>query len=180
MSESVVAKRYADALFQLALEKDKADEFVSQLSVILDVFQENEKSIQFLSHPRVDEAEKMKFIDEVFQSADRAIINTLKVLIQRQRITNVTSILEHFIALYNEENKIAVATVHSVRELSDTEKADFEASFKKLINKNKIQIENIVDPSLIGGMRIRVGNTIYDGSISNKLERIRSNIVSAN
>jgi|SRR5690625_3339181 len=180
MSGSVVAKRYADALFQYAIENDKAEQFVSQLSVILDVFQENEKSLQFLSHPRVDEVKKMQFIDEVFNSFDRAIVNTLKILIQRQRIAHVTSVIEQFIQFYNEANKIAVATVYSVRELTDKEREEFERSFKKVIDKNKIEIENIIDPSLIGGMRIRVGNTIYDGSISNKLNRIKSNIVSAN
>ncbi len=73
---------------------------------------------------------------------------------------------------------MATATVYSVRELTDVEKTELENSFKKKFNKKSVAIENIVDPSIIGGLKIRVGNTIYDGSISGKLNRIKNRLVS--
>src|SRR5699024_8599346 len=180
MSEAVVAKRYADALFQLALEQNKTDQLVSQLSVVKEVFQSDDKIIQFLNHPRIELKKKIQIIEDSFKDSDKDLVNTLKILVERHRISNVVAIIDHFIHLYNEKNGIAVATVQSVRELSNDEKVQLETSLKSQLNKKSVKIENIIDPSLIGGVRIRVGNTIYDGSISNKLSRIRTNIVSAN
>ena len=70
--------------------------------------------------------------------------------------------------------------VYSVRALSEEECRQLELSFAKRFAKRAIELNNVVDPSLIGGMKIRVGNTIYDGSVSGMLKRIERNIVTAN
>src|SRR5699024_2853937 len=116
MSEAVVAKRYADALFQLALEQNKTEQLVSQLSVVKDVFQKDDKIAQFLNHQRIELNKKMQIIEEAFKSNDKDVVNTLKILVQRHRISSVIAIVDHFVHLYNEQNGIAVATVQSVRE----------------------------------------------------------------
>ena len=177
MSEAVVAKRYADALFQLANEKDIVDKLISELQTVKEVFQDGDEMIDFLTHPRISNDDKMKLIDESFKACDKLVINTLKLLVERHRIGIVTALVDHFVDLYNEANGIAAATVYSVRELTEDEKNELEASFKKEFNKNSVAINNIVDPTIIGGLKIRVGNTIYDGSISGKLNRIKNRLV---
>jgi|SRR5690625_2033663 len=179
MSEAVVAKRYADALFQLASEKNSVDKLLTELNIVKEVFQSDKQFIDFLNHPRISNDEKMKLIDEAFKENDQDVINTLKILVERHRMNEITSIVDAFVNQYNEANGIAAATVYSVRELSDDEKAQVEASLKAQLNKQQVTITNKIDPSLLGGMRIRVGNTIYDGSISGKLNRIKHNIGSA-
>ncbi|MFD2131513.1 F0F1 ATP synthase subunit delta [Pseudogracilibacillus auburnensis] len=179
MSEAVVAKRYADALFQLANEKNNVVKLISELEVVKEVFLNDKKMIDVLNHPRISNHDKMNIINGAFGQFDKDVINTLKILVERHRINVITSIVDHFVHLYNEANGVAAATVYSVRALSDEEKANLESSFKKQFNKQSVSIKNVVDPTLIGGMRIRVGNTIYDGSISGKLNRIKHNIVSA-
>jgi len=176
MSEAVVAKRYADALFQLASEKNSVDQLISELQIVKEVFQNNNEISDFLNHPRVNNDEKMKLIDEAFEKCDEDVIHTIKILVERHRIDIMTLIVDAFIEQYNETNGIAAATVYSVREISDDEKEKIAASLKKQLNKKSISIVNIVDPSLLGGIRIRVGNTIYDGSIRGKLNRIKHNI----
>lgn len=174
----VVAKRYADALFQLANEKNIIDKLILQLQEVKKVFQDGDKIYEFFYHPRIDKADKVKLIDESFKDFDENIINLLKLLVERHRIEHVTAIVDYFIELYEEANEMATATVYSVRELTDVEKTELENSFKKKFNKKSVAIENIVDPSIIGGLKIRVGNTIYDGSISGKLNRIKNRLVS--
>src|SRR5699024_5866634 len=142
MSEAVVAKRYADALFQLALEQDKADKLVEQLNVVKDVFQADAKIGQFLNHPRIELNKKMQIIDEAFKASDKDLVNTLKILVERHRISSVVQIVDHFIHLYNEKNGIALAVVQSVRELSNDEKVQLETSLKTQLNKQKVAIEN--------------------------------------
>src|SRR5690625_304229 len=177
MSE-VVAKRYADALFQLATEKSIDEKLISELQTVKQVFQDDDQLSSFLNHPRVTNEKKLQLIDTSFEKLNKYIVNTLKLLVERHRIDNVTAIVDEYNHLYNEANGIAVATVYSTRALTDDEKAQLEASYQKRFNKKQVTIENEVDPSLLGGMKIRVGNTIYDGSIQGKLNRLKQNIVS--
>ncbi|MFC4558075.1 F0F1 ATP synthase subunit delta [Virgibacillus kekensis] len=180
MNDTVVAKRYADALFQLGSEKAATDVLVEEFRTVKDIFQDDKKLQAFLQHPRISNEKKKQFIDEVFKSFSKDVVNTLKILIERHRIGLITSIVDFFVQLVNDAQGIAEATVYSVRELSDTEKEQLQNTFAKRFNKKAIKLENVVDPSIIGGIKVRVGNTIYDGTISGKLQRIERNIVTAN
>lgn len=177
---TVVAKRYAEALFQLATEKNIADQLISELGTVKDVFKNDKQLVDFLSHPRVTLQDKKQLIDEAFKSQNDTVLNTLKILVERHRLSEIVAIIDHYNHLYNEANGIATATVFSVRPLTDDEKASLEKSFKAKLNKDSITFTNEIDESLVGGVRIRIGNTIYDGSISGKLNRLKSNLTSAN
>ncbi|WP_026907712.1 F0F1 ATP synthase subunit delta [Paucisalibacillus globulus] len=176
MSEAVVAKRYADALFQLASEKSSLNDYLEELRVVKQVFEENKELQTFLAHPRVTNEKKRIFLDEVFAGVSQDVLNTLKILVERHRVGITTDVVDAFETLVNEASGVAQGKVYSVRKLSDAEKADLELSFAKRLNKSVIKLENVVDSSLVGGVKIRMGNTIYDGTISGKLRRIEQNI----
>src|SRR5690625_4419605 len=93
------------------------------------------------------------------------------MMVERNRSNVILKMIQEIKNLYNEKNSIAHAGVTSVRSLSADEISNVEETFKKLLNKSALIIENKVDASLLGGSRIRVGNTIYDGTLSNKLRR---------
>jgi F-type H+-transporting ATPase subunit delta len=176
MSEAVVAKRYADALFQLGNEKAVLEQFTDEFRTVQEVFESNTNLITFLKHPRVHNAKKKQFLDEVFQGLSVDVVNTIKLLAERHRSEMIPSIIDHFIQLVNDAKGIAVATVYSVRELNEAEKKELETAFAKRFNKNSLEFENKVDTSVLGGVKIRLGNTIYDGSVSGKLRRIRNKV----
>ncbi|WP_067728531.1 F0F1 ATP synthase subunit delta [Oceanobacillus damuensis] len=180
MSEQVVSKRYAEALFQLGKEKNTQDLLVEEFRVVREVFKNNKKLDTFLKHPKIDNEKKKQFLTQAFQGTQTDVVNTLKLLVERRRTAAVPSIIDHFIQLVNDAKGIADATVYSVRELSEAEKQQLQVTFAKRMGKAAINLENVVDPSIIGGIKIRVGNTIYDGTISGKLNRISRRIVSAN
>ncbi|CDQ38304.1 MULTISPECIES: F0F1 ATP synthase subunit delta [Virgibacillus] len=180
MSDAVVAKRYAEALFQLGKEKATLDKLLDELRVVKKVVEHNQDLYRFLMHPRITNDKKKQFIDEVFQGLQANVIHTLKLLVERHRIEMTSSIIDHFIQLVNDANGIAEATVYSVRELTDEEHKELENRFAARFNKKQIQLTNMVDSSLIGGLKIRIGNTIYDGTVSGKLKRIERDIVTAN
>ncbi|MFC2948907.1 F0F1 ATP synthase subunit delta [Virgibacillus sediminis] len=179
MSEALVAKRYAEALFQLGNEKAALEKFVEEFRVVKEVFQTDTNLVTFLKHPRVNNEKKKQFIDEVFQGLDKDVVNTLKILVERHRVEFTPSIIDHLIQFRNDALGIAEAEVYSVRQLSDTELKELETSFAKRIGKKEVKLSNVVDPSIMGGIKLRMGNTIYDGSISGKLKRIERNIVTA-
>ncbi|MCM3741655.1 F0F1 ATP synthase subunit delta [Oceanobacillus luteolus] len=180
MSETIVAKRYADALFQLAIQKSELDQYEESLRAVREVFKDNKQLNSFLLHPRVNGEQKEKLITESLKGLHKDVVNTIKLLVQRHRTMLIPSIVEAFIKNVNDAKGIEVATVYSVRELSAEEKQGLRVNFAKRIGKNTLEFENVIDPSLIGGIKIRVGNTIYDGSISGKLHRLEQKITVAN
>lgn len=179
MSDVVVAKRYADALFQLGQEKATLDQMENDLAVVRDVFKDNGQLNAFLAHPKVSGEQKEKLLTDSLKGLHNDVVNTVRLLVQRQRTTLIPAIVDAFIQNVNDAKGIEVATVYSVRELTDEEKQSLRTAFANRIGKNTIELENIVDPTLIGGIKIRVGNTIYDGSISGKLNRIERKIKAA-
>ncbi len=180
MSEAIVAKRYAEALFQLGEEKNSTDKFAEELHVIREVFQTDQKLFTFLKHPRINNEQKEQFLKEIFQGLQPDIVHTMIILAQRDRIEITPSMIDHYIQLLNDAKGIAEATVYSVRPLSNPERSALVKNLAKRLNKSTINLQNIVDTSVLGGLKIRVGNTIFDGSLSGKLKRIERNIVTAN
>ncbi|MFD2629351.1 F0F1 ATP synthase subunit delta [Oceanobacillus kapialis] len=179
-NQSTVAKRYAEALYQLGIEKALLDQFRDEMLTVKEVFQQNNELYTFLTHPRIKKEDKKKVVGIPFQGLHKDIVNTLNLLVERQRVEAIPAIIDHFIHLVNDAKGIAEATVYSVRELSDKERSELEFSFAKRFNRTALKLQNVVDPTMIGGIKIRVGNTIYDGSIRGKLNRLERNIVSAN
>lgn len=180
MSEAVVAKRYADALFQLGVEQANLDQLSEELKQVRTVFLTTNQLTDFLEHPRISNEKKKQFLDEVFQDVHIHVKNLLKLLVERHRINVIPAIADQLVLRMNEAKGVAEATVYSVRELSNEEQKQLELTLAKRFNKHAIQLENKLDPSIIGGIRVQMGNTIVDGSIKGKLKRIEREIVTAN
>lgn len=178
MSE-VVASRYAEALFQIGNENGTLEQLAEELRVLKTIFDENEKLVAFLEHPRVNHDKKRQFVNDVFQGFSENVLNTVKILTERHRIGSMPAIIDYFGRMVNDAKGIAEAKVYTVRQLSEGEKEQLEITFAKRFNKQAIKLDTIVDPSIIGGLKLRLGNTIYDGTISGKLKRIERNIVTA-
>src|SRR5699024_1794124 len=103
---------YAEALFQLATEKKIEDNIISELTTVKDVFQNDEQINGFLDLPRITDEEKMNVLDAVFKDFDRNVINTLKLLVERDRMNIVSALVDEYTDLYNEAKGIAIATVY--------------------------------------------------------------------
>lgn len=179
MSEAIVAKRYAGALFQIGQEKGTLDHMEAELRVIEEVLQENNTLLPFLQHPGVEKAKKKQLMSDILSQVLPDVRNTLLLLVDRNRAELISDFVEQFINMMNEEKGIAEAVVYSVIPLSEEELNELSSVFAKKLNKNKLIINNVVDESILGGVKLRIGNTIYDGTLSGKLERIERNITSA-
>ncbi|MFC3886422.1 F0F1 ATP synthase subunit delta [Bacillus songklensis] len=177
MSKHLVAKRYALALFQLAQEQNAVNEFEEQLLVIKKVFEENRELLVVLKHPKVSFEQKQALLKEAFSTLLPQIQNTLSLLLERHRIGIVIEMVSDFVELANESKGTAEATVYSVRPLTENEGQALSESFARKVGRQSLKIQNIVDKSLIGGVKLRIGNRIYDGSVSGKLERIQRQLL---
>src|SRR5699024_4453844 len=151
MSEMTVSKRYAEALFLLGQEKNSINQLKQEFSQVQEIFESNSELRTFLMHPRINNTDRKKFIEEVFQSFQKDVVHTLKLLVDRQRTALIPDIIEQFIQFANDAEGIALATVYTARTLTDAEKQQLEQNLKKRLNKQTIQMDNVVDPELIGG-----------------------------
>ncbi|RWZ58985.1 F0F1 ATP synthase subunit delta [Halobacillus fulvus] len=180
MSETIVAKRYAEALFQLGQEKSKLEQFEAELITLREVYVSNPKLVHILQHPRVTQDQKRSLIGDSFKAFSPEVLNTLKLLIDRHREGIIVEMIVHFLEKMNDAKGVADADVYSVRPLSETEIEKISETFAPKVGKRSLNLTNIVDPSVLGGIRLRVGNRIFDGSVSGKLRRMERKLVSAN
>jgi F-type H+-transporting ATPase subunit delta len=177
MSQSVAAQRYALALFELAQKNGQTGPIREDLHELKKVFQDNEELGQLLESPKLSATKKKELLTDIFKGANPLILNTLSVLVDRKRIDEVIHLVNEFNAYANDAAGVAEAKVYSTRPLTADESQSISTAFAQKVGKQSLRIENIIDPSLIGGIRLQIGNTIYDSSVSAKLERLRRDLI---
>jgi F-type H+-transporting ATPase subunit delta len=177
MSNSTVAKRYALALFQLSKENNLLDQMEEELRVVKQVITNSSDLNAVLKSPKVTIDKKKEIVKDSFSKINPFVLNTLMILIDRHREEYITEVADHFVGLANEERGIAEALVYSVRPLTDAEKEALSVSFAAKVGKKSLRIENIVDTDLLGGLKLRIGNRIFDGSLRGKLDRLERKLL---
>lgn len=177
MSNGTVAKRYATALFQIANEQNLLEQVEQELVAVRAVFTENKELLSVFNHPKVTKATKKTIVKESFTNVSTPVLNTLLILIDRHRQSIIPDLVDFFIEEANNVRGIADAKVYSVRELTNEEKTALSEAFAKKVGKTALRIENIIDSSVLGGVKLRIGNRIYDGSVSGKLARVERELL---
>lgn len=177
MSQSTAAKRYALALFELAQQHNQLTSIEEDLREVKVVFKENQELQVLLATPKLSLSRKKEIIRELFAKANPLVVNTLQVLIDRSRINETVAVATEFAKLANEAQGIEDAKVFSTRPLTDDERAAISSAFAHKVGKQSLRIENEIDPSLIGGMRLQIGNRIFDSSVSTKLDRLKKQLI---
>jgi F-type H+-transporting ATPase subunit delta len=177
MSNSIVAKRYASALFQIAKEQKILTAVEEELRVVREVLQYNNELKVVLKSSKFTIEKKKEILKAAFATVNVYILNTLLLLIDRHRENEMVEVVNQFIHLANEEMGIAEAKVYSVRPLTDSEREAISSVFAAKIGKKSLQIENFVDSDLLGGIVLRIGNRIYDGSLRGKLNRLERKLL---
>ncbi|MCQ6274617.1 F0F1 ATP synthase subunit delta [Bacillus sp. V3B] len=178
MSVSAVANRYAFALFQLAKEQKLLNQLEDEIRVVREVVSENKELDAVLKSQKIIMGEKKKLIKQAFSTVNPYLQNTLILLVERHREDQIVHVADQFIELANIERGIADAKVTSVRPLTDEESQAISSVFAAKTGKKSLRIENIVDSNLLGGIKLRIGNRIYDGSLQGKLERMERQLLS--
>lgn len=178
MSNSMVAKRYALALFQIAKETGALGVIEEELRVVKEVVQYNPELKNILNSSKLSIEEKKEIIKSSFATVNVNVLNTILILIDRHREDQIVDVANEFLELANDEMGIAEAQVYSTRELTDAEREAISSVFAAKVGKKSLKIGNIVDSNLLGGIRLRIGNRIYDGSLRGKLDRLERKLLS--
>ncbi|MCL5257145.1 MAG: ATP synthase F1 subunit delta [Chloroflexi bacterium] len=172
-----IAKRYAEALLELALAKGEvvADKWEDDLRVFADAI-ENTPLLQFLENPKVHFADKRATLIRAFGGAvDMEPLNLFSLLIERDRPGLLRGVLDAYSALLMERKGIAIAEVTTAVPLPDSRQRELATRIGALLGKT-IELRTKVDPSIIGGLVVRIGDRLLDGSVATRLSRLRSSL----
>ncbi len=171
-----VEKVYAQALLEIAAEDGSAEEMNSELTALSEIFSANPALIDVLNAPTVTDAEKNKLIESVFKGRiSEIMLNFLCVLTRKNRCGYLNGIAELFKKGYYDMAGIAEVTVTTVSRLKDDARRKLTAKLEKMYGK-KIVLREKTDASIIGGMIVTCGDSMLDGSVKTKLEKMRSHV----
>jgi F-type H+-transporting ATPase subunit delta len=173
-----IARVYADALFGVAREKGKLDAIREQLGQFADALAENKEMQLFFFSPYFSSAEKEEGLAKAVAGAEPELVNFLDLLLEKHRMPVLFRIRRNFEALWAKENKRLGVTVTSAVEL-EPEIAQRIGSEIEQQTGNKVELESKVDPDILGGLIVQVGNMVLDTSIRNRLEKLRKSVASA-
>ncbi|MCI2902280.1 F0F1 ATP synthase subunit delta [Staphylococcus hominis] len=168
-----VAKKYAKALFDVSIDKDRLDLMYEELQEVSNAtlnYIDDLKAID--SNPNQPASERRKFAGIVFGDANYYLKNMLMILANNRHLALIHSIFKEFKHLYDHHYNQGDALVESVYQLNEEELSHIERVILNKTKLSKVHITTKINPNLIGGFRAKVGTTVLDGSIKNDLEQI--------
>jgi ATP synthase F1 delta subunit len=173
-----IARVYASALFGAAKERGKLDAIREQLGAFADALAENREMQLFFFSPYFSSAEKQDGLKKAVDDVEPELLNFLELLIEKHRMPVLFRIRRQFDGLWAKENKRLGVVVTSAVEL-DPEIAKRIGSEIEEQTGNTVELQSKVDPSILGGLVVQVGNMVLDTSIRNRLEKLRKSVAQA-
>jgi ATP synthase F1 delta subunit len=170
-----IATVYARSLFEVAREQDKLDAVREQLGEFADALSENRDLQMFFFSPYFSTAEKEDGLERVVSGADPAIVNFLELLIEKHRMPALMRIRANYEALWEEENKLLPVHITSAVELDGSIVKQLGDRISEQTDR-KVDVSADVDPDILGGIVVRVGNSVLDASVRNRLEQLRRQV----
>jgi len=172
----LVAKIYSQALFEAGKEENMLDEYLEEIKLINEVFSEYKDFFELLKTPNISINEKKNIIDETFEGkVSSEIKNFLKIILDKRRIKNIFEIIEEYEKLYNEHNGVVKADAYTTMPLDEDTLKSLEDKLSSITDKN-VKLENKIDKSLIGGIKITLGDKVIDNSLKKKLWNIENSL----
>lgn len=178
MRRHPVAYRYAYALFEIGKEKNLLQKFQEELADIDSAFEETGLMQQTFNHPDLTNDQKKEILRDAFdEKMSSQVMNLLYLMVDNGRISLFTHVAGNYRDLAHVEQGIAEAFVHSAKPLTDDEKDAVADTFAKRAGKAKLLITNVVDEHIIGGLKVQIGDTVFDGTVANQLARIQTRMI---
>ena len=171
---SVVGDRYAESLFDLAKEENKVTQYLDDIKLVGEVLDSDPQIVQFFNHVLIENDKKIQLLDQSFKgNVDQYVLNFLKLLVQSRRIRDI---VKSYINLSNQYLGIEEGMIYTPYELTDQQIQDIEKAISQKENK-KVTLKVSIDPSLLGGIKVQIANRIYDGTIKNKVEMLKKELL---
>lgn len=174
----LVSKTYGDALFSLAAEENRVEEFAAEVAVIQAVLAENGDFEKVLIHPEIPKEQKLQLVEKVFKGqVSDELTGFLRIVVTKGRYKDLPAIFGYFLAKVKEYNKTGVAEVTSAVPLNGEQKKKIEQKLLDTTRYEKMEIDYKVDEGVIGGLLIRIGDRIVDSTIRSRLASLTGKLM---
>ena len=166
-------RRYALALYNIGEEQGKVEEFINDLKEVVNLIKDNPGFLDVIKHPHLSTSRKKEMFESIFgEAVDKELLSFLTLLIEKDRILQLDSILDQIQKIHLERNNTLLALVKSVIHLDKNDKDELVEKLQRKYDK-KIILEEEIDASIIGGLYVRVGNDVIDGTVRAKLDEMK-------
>jgi ATP synthase F1 delta subunit len=173
-----IAAVYARSLFEVAQEQSKLDTVRDQLGAFADALDETRELQVFFFSPYFSTQEKQDGLGRAVTDADEIVVNFLKLLIENHRTPVIFRVRRNFDKLWEDENRLLPVTVTSAVELDQATVRQIGDRIAEQTGR-KVDLSAVVEPDILGGLVVRVGNSILDASIRNRLDQLRKQVARA-
>jgi ATP synthase F1 delta subunit len=170
-----IAQVYARSLFEVAREHDQLDEIRDELGAFSDALNESHDLAVFLFSPYFSVDEKKDGLHKAVTDASPILMNFLEALIERHRTPAIFRIRAEFESLWEKERRLLPVRLTSAVELDDSVLKDLGKRIGEQVDR-QIEVSSDVDPDILGGIVLRVGNVVLDASIKSRLEQLRKQV----
>ena len=173
-----IAQVYARSLFEVAEEHDKLDEVRDQIGQFADALGESRDLQTFFFSPYFSTEEKKTGLDSALEGADPVVENFLALLIENHRMPVLFRVRREFDRMWREVNKLLPVQITSAVELDKAVTQQIGDEIGRQTGRT-VELTSTVDPDVLGGLIVRVGNSVLDASIRTRLERLRKQVAGA-
>jgi F-type H+-transporting ATPase subunit delta len=178
MSTVRIAQRFAPAIIDAIPDGTDRELFFRDLADVKSSVLKSRELLMFFQSPVISQKRKLEAIDALFAERVSAyVLNVLRFLVEREREEFVLEIIDAVFELHREREGILVTSVQSAVELSDSQRTALQSALERTSGK-RVETQYGVDADLMGGLMVRLGDTVYDGSVRRQLRRLRDRFVS--
>jgi len=167
----LVEKRYAQALMELS--ENNVGSTRQELEDFVSIYNSDKEFSDFLLDPRIKADNKQTAIRNIFtDKLSKNMLNFVLLLITKQRIKNIPEIYEQLVQLINEKSNILDMKIITAEPLEEQQLYKIKEKFRNKYSASGVKTTEVVDPSIIGGIKVIIGDKVYDGSIKGRIESL--------
>lgn len=175
--DDIASRRYARALFQVAKSLNRTEGFLEEFRELSKIMLENRELRDFLDYPNITNSEKKNVIQEIFKGrVDQEIIQLIYILLEHNRLERIRAIYYDYKYLVYKDKHMKIAYATTAVKMKAEEMDMLKNKLSQKYNCD-IEVQNIVDPGVIGGVYLRVGDRIIDGTIKGKFDDIKERLL---
>ena len=171
-----ITSRYSNALFSLKKDENQLIDSQVEIKELIKVLRENPDFLTLLDSSYKEFEEKEEIINQVFKSVDEEIVSLIKIIVRNHRAMYLIEIFEEFNSLVNEYRGVLEGLVYSTVPLTESELDKLNQKISE-VEARQTELRNIIDPSLIGGVKVVINDHIYDGSIKHHIENMKLSLL---
>lgn len=176
-SQTLIARRYSEALFDVAVEQNKLQEVYDDLQALLAVIKKVPEISQLLDLTSLDGEKKEKLFGELCEPFSMLVQNTLKIVYKNHRMSNLEDIIEIFNHLYDLKQGFIKGNVISAVPLKKEQLEKLENEVARLLGYKQVKLNNSCDASIIGGFIVNVNNQVIDRSLKQRLKKLEQSLL---